>query len=73
MTLWNLGIIARQRILLFPFFFLLLEVVPRQSGELAGLRQRLRRTKSFLADGEALATAALRRSGLRGPPTTTRV
>jgi hypothetical protein len=29
MTMWNLGIVARQRTLLFPFFFLLLEVVPR--------------------------------------------
>lgn len=30
MVMWNLGIIDRQRILLFPFLFLLFEVVPRQ-------------------------------------------
>lgn len=32
MVMWNLGIIDRQRILLFPFLFLLFEVIPRQRG-----------------------------------------
>lgn len=55
----NLGIIARQRILVFPFLLVLLEAVPRQ----VALRQRQRQER------EALALAALQeRLQLRGRP-----
>jgi hypothetical protein len=40
MTMWNLGILARQRILLFPFLFFLLEAVPKRI-EAARVRARL--------------------------------
>jgi hypothetical protein len=33
MTMWNLGILARQRILLFPFLFLLFALDPRRCRE----------------------------------------
>lgn len=45
MTMWNLGIIARQRILLFPFLFLLLEISSRRPiDEVRGRIWRRRQT-----------------------------
>jgi hypothetical protein len=40
MTMWNLGVIVRQRTLLLPFLFLLLETVPKPRAARAARRVR---------------------------------
>jgi hypothetical protein len=55
MLMANLGLIARQRIFLFPFVFILVEAVPRMA-------QRMARPRSAPEAGLAPAPAAMARS-----------
>jgi hypothetical protein len=54
MTMWNLGILARQRTLLFPFLFLLFEAIPCEPGGRSRWR-RSRRSLTHPLTGSSLA------------------